>query len=129
MSRKLISQGSEWEAKIGYSRAVVQGDWIFVSGTTGYNYATMEISNDMGEQTQQTLDNIEWALEQAGASLKDVVKVTYMLADNDEFPQCWPALNKAFGDVRPALKSFQSVLANDEIKIEIEVMAYKKAEA
>lgn len=125
--RKLISQGSPFEAKIGYSRAVVDGDWIFVSGTTGYNYETMEISPDVAEQTAQTLRNIEWALKQADASLADVVRVHYILPDASEFEACWPALRAAFGDVRPAATMFSAGLIDPAMKIEIEVTARRQA--
>ncbi len=121
--RKLISQGSPFEAKIAYSRAVVDGDWIFVSGTTGYNYETMKISPDVAEQTAQTLRNIEWALTQAGASLTDVVRVHYILPDANDFEACWPALRAAFGDVRPAATMFSAGLIDPAMKIEIEVTA------
>src|SRR5881394_1178467 len=102
MARKLISSGSTFEAKIGYSRAVVAGDWVFVSGTTGFDYSTMSIADSLVEQTEQCLRNIESALRHADASLKDVVRVTYVLPNGSEFEQCWPVLRKYFGDVRPA---------------------------
>jgi len=100
--RKLISSGSVFEAQIGYSRAVVVGDWVFVSGTTGFDYATMAISDNVAEQAEQCLKNIESALREAGASLRDVVRVTYMLPDGGEFERCWPVLRKYFGEIRPA---------------------------
>lgn len=121
--RKLISQGSPFEEKIGYSRAVVDGDWIFVSGTTGYDYATMEISEVTAEQARQCLKNIEWALNQAGSSLKDVVRVHYILPDVLEFESCWPVLRSAFGDIRPAATMFSAGLVDPNMKIEIEVTA------
>src|SRR5215813_13127683 len=89
MSRKLISSGSRFEAEIGYSRAVVQGDWVFVSGTTGFDYSTMSISDRLDLQTEQCLKNIESALAQAGSSLRDVVRVTYVLPNGADFPKCW----------------------------------------
>src|SRR5436190_24227392 len=102
MARKLISSGSTFEAKIGYSRAVVAGDWVFVSGTTGFDYSTMSISDDLLEQTEQCFKNIESALRQADSGLEDVVRVTYVLPNADEFEQCWPVLRKYFGKVKPA---------------------------
>src|ERR1700722_1080617 len=102
MSRKLISSGSTFEEQIGYSRAVVDGDCVFVSGTTGFNYEAMSISDDLVEQTEQCLKNIEAALRQAGASLKDVVRVTYMLPNASDFEKCWPVLRRYFGTIRPA---------------------------
>lgn len=98
MNRRLISSGSSFEREIGYSRAVVDGEWIFVSGTTGFDYQSMTISNSLIEQTEQCLRNIRSALEQAGASLRDVVRVTYVLPKAEDFPQCWPILRKYFGE-------------------------------
>jgi len=117
MKRTLISSGSTFEAQIGYSRAVVAGDWIFVSGTTGFDYSTMSISDDLATQTAQCLDNIEAALQQAGASLKDVVRVTYVLPDGAAFEQCWPILRQYFGAVRPAAMRISAGLADARMKI------------
>ena len=97
MTRRLISSGSTFEEQIGYSRAVVAGDWVFVSGTTGFDYATMTIADGLLEQAEQCLRNIEAALQQAGSSLADVVRVTYVLPRRGEFEQCWPVLRKYFG--------------------------------
>ncbi len=126
MNRERISSGSTFEAQIGYSRAVVAGDWIFVSGTTGFDYATMSISEDLLEQTEQCLKNIESALQQANSSLKDVVRVTYVLPNGAEFEQCWPVLRKYFGDVRPAAMMISAGLADPRMKIEIEVTALRQ---
>src|SRR5262249_45601335 len=111
MTRKLISSGSTFEAEIGYSRAVVDGDWVFVSGTTGFNYETMTISDNLVEQTEQCLLNIQSALTQAGATLADVVRVTYVVPKADEFRECWPILRKYFGAVRPAAMMIAAGLA------------------
>src|SRR5512134_2080343 len=102
MQRRLISSGSTFEQEIGYSRAVVAGQWVFVSGTTGFDYARMTIEDDVVAQAEQTIRNIEHALAEAGASLADVVRVHYILPSAAEFPKCWPALRQAFGEVRPA---------------------------
>ena len=126
MKRTLISSGSRFEAEIGYSRAVVQGDWVFVSGTTGFDYATMTISSSLAEQTEQCLRNIEAALSQAGSSLHDVVRVTYVLPRGDDFPQCWPILRKYFGEVRPAAMMLSAGLADPRMQIEIEVTALRR---
>jgi enamine deaminase RidA (YjgF/YER057c/UK114 family) len=123
MTRKLISQGSPFERDIGYSRAVVEGDTIYVSGTTGFDYSTMHISEDVAEQTEQCLRNIDWALTQAGASIADVVRVRYILPNADDVPACWPVLRAWFGDVRPAATMFAARLADPRMKIEIEVSA------
>ena len=126
-SRRLISSGSTFEQQIGYSRAVVVGDWTFVSGTTGFDYARMTISESIVEQTEQCLQNIEAALREAGASLRDVVRVTYVLPDGSAFDQCWPVLRKYFGDVRPAAMMISAGLADPRMKIEIEVTALRQS--
>ena len=126
--RRLISSGSTFEAQIGYSRAVVQGDWVFVSGTTGFDYSNMTISDDLVEQTDQCLKNIVAALDQAGASLSDVMRVTYVLPNSTDFPQCWPVLRKYFGEVRPAAMMISAGLADPRMKIEIEVTALKRGQ-
>ena len=125
MQRTLISSGSSFEAQIGYSRAVVAGDWVFVSGTTGFDYSNMTISDDLIEQTEQCLKNIESALQQAGSSMADVVRVTYALPDASQFESCWPVLRKYFGDVRPAAMMISAGLADPRMLIEIEVTALK----
>jgi enamine deaminase RidA (YjgF/YER057c/UK114 family) len=127
MSRTLISSGSTFEAEIGYSRAVVDGEWIFVSGTTGFDYSTMTIPDGIVAQTEQCLRNIVHALEQAQASLKDVVRVTYVVPKADEFEQCWPTLRNYFGDIRPAAMMISAGLADPRMRIEIEVTARKSA--
>ncbi|MGF1619977.1 MAG: RidA family protein [Rhodomicrobiaceae bacterium] len=123
MTRRLISSGSSFEAEIGYSRAVVDGEWIFVSGTTGFDYASMTMSDDVSAQCEQTIRNIEQVLQEAGATLADVVRVHYILPDREDFPACRPALGRAFGDVRPAATMFVAGLADPRMKIEIEVTA------
>lgn len=126
MPRKLISSGSKFEEQIGYSRAVVDGDWIFVSGTTGFDYSTMSISDNVVEQAEQCLKNIDAALRQAKAGLKDVVRVLYILPNGAEFEQCWPVLRKYFGKVRPAATMISAGLADPRMKIEIQVTARKR---
>ncbi|MDN3641579.1 RidA family protein [Lutimonas halocynthiae] len=125
MKRKLISSGSSFEEKIGYSRAVVAGNMIFVSGTTGYDYNTMQISDDIAEQTEQCIKNIEKALQEADASLVDIVRLTYILPKGSDFEQCWPVLKKYFGGIRPAATMISAGLADDKMKIEIEATAIK----
>lgn len=127
MARRLISSGSTFEQDIGYSRAVVDGDWIFVSGTTGFDYASMTIAADVVAQAEQCMKNIVHALEQAGSSLKDVVRVTYVLPKAEEFESCWPVLRKYFGEVRPAAMMISAGLADPRMRIEIEVTARKQA--
>ena len=121
--RRRISSGSTFESDIGYSRAVVDGDWIFVSGTTGFDYATMTISDDVAEQAEQSLRNIAGALAEAGASLDDVVRVHYLLPSADDFEACWPVLRQHFGVALPAATMMVVGLADPRMKIEIEVTA------
>jgi enamine deaminase RidA (YjgF/YER057c/UK114 family) len=121
--RRLISSGSTFEAHIGYSRAVVDGDWVHVSGTTGFDYAAMTISDDVVEQAEQCLRNIEAALSDAGCSFEDVVRVRYMLPDRGDFERCWPALRRRFGVSRPAATMIACGLSDPRMRIEIEVTA------
>jgi enamine deaminase RidA (YjgF/YER057c/UK114 family) len=125
MKRHRISSGSTFEDQIGYSRAVVAGNMIFVSGTTGYNYETMKISDDVAKQAEQCIKNIEKALKEADSSLIDVVRVTYILPNSDDFKACWPVLKKYFGAIRPAATMISAGLASDQMKIEIEATAMK----
>lgn len=127
MTRQLISSGSSFERDIGYSRAVVDGEWVFVSGTTGFDYATMAISDNLPDQTEQCLKNIQSALHEAGAEFADVVRVTYVLPDASRFSDCWPVLRKYFGAVRPAAMMICAGLADPRMQIEIEVTARKRA--
>lgn len=123
MSRRLISSGSPFEAEIGYSRAVVQDGWVFVAGTTGFDYATMEISPDIAAQAEQTFANIDAALREAGATIADVVRVRYILPDASLWPACWPVTRKWLGEVRPAATMIVAGLQDNRMKIEIEVTA------
>ncbi|WP_298493702.1 RidA family protein [uncultured Algibacter sp.] len=125
MKRKLISSGSNFEENIGYSRAVVQGDWVFVSGTTGYNYSNMTISESIIEQTEQCFINIKNTLERADSSLSDIVRITYILPNANEFELCWPVLQKYLGSIKPAATMFSAGLADNKMKIEIQVTALK----
>ncbi|KAL9488170.1 hypothetical protein ACSS6W_000447 [Trichoderma asperelloides] len=127
MPRQNVSSGSKFEEEIGYSRAVIVDDWVFVSGTTGYNYDTGKISEDVYEQTEQTMANIDKALREAGSSVSEVVRVRYILPNRNDFPSIKPVLRKWFGDVRPAATMVQAELMLDEMKIEIEVTAKKGA--
>ena len=124
--RRLISSGSTFEQEIGFSRAVVDGDWIFVSGTTGFDYATMTISEDIVQQTEQCFRNIEAALGEAGSSLRDVVRVTYIVPDAADFPRCWPTLHKRFRDARPAATMIAAELIDPRVRIEIQVTAHRQ---
>jgi enamine deaminase RidA (YjgF/YER057c/UK114 family) len=121
--RRLISSGSTFEEQIGYSRAVADGEWVFVAGTTGFDYATMTISDDVVDQAEQTLRNIAAALDEAGSRIEDVVRVRYLLPDAADFEACWPVLRRWFGDVRPAATMMQVGLSDPRMRIEIEVTA------
>jgi enamine deaminase RidA (YjgF/YER057c/UK114 family) len=127
LSRKLISSDSEFEAKIGYSRAVVDDDYVFVSGTTGYNYQEMSISENVIEQAEQCFRNIEIALKEAGSSIKDIVRIIYILPNKKDFEPCWPVFEKWLGAVRPAATMFEAGLLSEDMKIEIQVTAKKSA--
>jgi enamine deaminase RidA (YjgF/YER057c/UK114 family) len=129
MTRQLISSGSKFEADIGYSRAVVDGEWVFVSGTTGFNYATMTIDDDVVAQCEQTLKNIEAALRQAKASFADVVRVHYLITRAEDFERCWPVVGKVFGKIRPAIVVMVVGLTDPRMKIEIEVTALRRRAA
>jgi enamine deaminase RidA (YjgF/YER057c/UK114 family) len=122
--RRLISSGSLFEQRMAYSRAVVQGDWVFVSGTTGFDYSRMTIEEGIEKQTEQCFENIRHALEQAGSSLADVVRVHYLLPNADDFERAWPAMQKYLGSVRPAATMMVVGLVDPRMKIEIEVTAY-----
>lgn len=121
--RKNISTGSTFENNVGYSRAVIMGKWVFLSGTTGYDYTTMTISDNVAVQAEQCMVNIKKVLHEAGASLKDVVRVTYILPKASDFEKCWPVLKKHFGEIRPAATMLSAGLYNEEMKIEIEITA------
>ena len=129
MTRRLISSGSSFEEQIGYSRAVVDGDWVFVSGTTGFDYATMTLAEGAAEQAEQCFTNIIQALQQAGTTLADVVRVNYIVPVVADFEACWPVLRKHLGEVRPASTMISAGLIDPRIRIEIEVTARKPASA
>lgn len=126
-ARRAIFSGSTFERDIGYARAVVDGDWVFVSGTTGFDYATMTIADDVAAQTEQCLANIGAALAEAGCGFGDVVRVHYILPDARDFPSCWPALRRRFGEAPPAATMIAAGLADPRMKIEIEVTARRRA--
>ena len=123
MNRKHISSGSEFESKIGYSRAVIDGDYVFVSGTTGYDYTTMSISPDPVEQAKQCLKNIDKVLTQAGSSLNNVVRVRYIFPNKEDFEPCWSVFKKYLGKAKPAATMFEAGLLDENMKLEIEVTA------
>lgn len=123
MTQKRISSGSDFEASIGYSRAVVDGDYVFVSGTTGYDYKSMTISDDVLEQAEQCFKNIEYTLKQAGSCLDNVVRVRYIFPDKTDFEPCWPIFKKYLSTAMPAATMFEANLLDEKMKLEIEVTA------
>ena len=127
MTRRLISSGSVFEKQVGYSRAVVEDDWVFVSGTTGFDYQAMTISDDLAEQVHQTFRNIEKALHEAGASLVDVVRVHYIVPKAKDWPEIAPLLGRYFGEIRPANTVFFAGLVDSRMRIEIEVTAKRRS--
>ena len=127
MTRQLISSGSTFEQQIGYSRAVVDGDWVFVSGTTGFDHANMTVAEGLLDQTEQCFRNIDAALRQAGSCLEDIVRVTYIVPNAVEFQECWPVLRKHLGEIRPAATMISAGLADPRMRIEIEVTARKRS--
>jgi enamine deaminase RidA (YjgF/YER057c/UK114 family) len=129
LTRRLISSGSLFEEQIGYSRAVVDGDWIFVSGTTGYDYATMTIAADVVAQCEQCFRNIATALNEAGASLADVVRATFIVPHRADWEPCWPVIRRHFGETRPASTLIHAGLQSEAMRIEIEVTARRRAGA
>ncbi|MBD2512343.1 RidA family protein [Nostoc sp. NMS4] len=125
MSRQFISSGSIFEQEIAYSRAVVDGDWVFVSGTTGFDYSSMTISDDVVKQTEQCFKNINAALTEAGLVMQDIVRVRYILPIREDFEQSWPVIRKYLGDIRPAATMIVAGLSDPRMRIEIEVTAKK----
>ncbi|MBI3710911.1 MAG: RidA family protein [Proteobacteria bacterium] len=125
--RRLISSGSSFEALAGYSRAVVDGEWVFVSGTTGFDYAKMTIEDDVVAQTHQVFRNIDKALTEAGASMADVVRAHYYVPNAEDWPKIAPVLGQYFGKIRPASTAVICGLVDARMKIEIEVTARKRS--
>ncbi len=128
MPRRLISTGSAFEKTAGYSRAVVQGDWCFVAGTTGYDYQTMTMPEDVQTQTRNCLLTIAGVLEQAGFALSDVVRATYYITQAADADLVFPVLGETFSEIRPAATMIVCGLIKPEMKIEIEVTALRKSE-
>ena len=125
MSRQRISQGSTFEELVGYSRAVVDGRWVFVAGTTGFDYSTMTIADNIVAQVDQTLENIDDALRRAGSGAQDVVRVVYYLPNPDDFEPCWPSLRHYFREAKPAATMLVAGLSDPRMRIEIQVTALK----
>ena len=123
MTVRRISTGSPFEKQIGYSRAVVADGWVFVAGTTGYDYDTMVMPDSVADQCRNALNTIERALKEAESSLDDVVRVNYIVPDKDDWPECWPITSRAFAKALPAATMICADLQNPEMKIEIEVTA------
>ena len=129
MTLKKFSSDSEFERAIGYSRAVLDDNYLFVSGTTGYDYATMQISTDITEQTEQCMRNIESVLDEAGCTWQDIVRVRYLLTNREHFPKCWPVLQKYLGPAAPAATMMVVGLYDPAMLIEVEVTARRRSTA
>jgi enamine deaminase RidA (YjgF/YER057c/UK114 family) len=123
--RKLISSGSPFEAQIGYSRAVVSGPWVFMSGTTGFDYKSMTIADNVVDQAEQCLRNVGAVLEQAGVSFADVVRINYLVTRREDFEPIWPVLQRYLGEVRPACTVIVAGLLDPRMLIEVEVTAFR----
>ena len=123
MAVRHISTGSPFEEQIGYSRAVVADGWVFVAGTTGYDYATMTMPESIADQTSNALATISKVLKEAGTSLDHVVRVNYIVPNAAEWPVCWPITSAAFAVAKPAATMISAQLQNAKMKIEIEVTA------
>jgi len=129
MARRLISSGSSFERTAGYSRAVVDGEWVFVAGTTGFDYTTMSISPNLSQQVHQAMQNIGAALAEADATLADVVRARYILPRAEDWPAVAPLLGQYFGDIRPASTAIIAGLVDARMRIEIEVTARRRDSA
>ena len=125
MNRRLISTGSPFEKEFGYSRAVVQGDWCFVSGVTGYDYTTMEMPDGVAAQARNCFSTLYKVLDEAGFALEDTVRVQYTVASRHLVPEVGPVLGEAFGEIRPAATMIVSDLIQTEMLIEIEITAFR----
>jgi enamine deaminase RidA (YjgF/YER057c/UK114 family) len=128
MTRRLISSGSPFERVAGYSRAVVEGEWVFVAGTTGFDYAAMSISKDVAEQVHQAFRNVGAALNEAGASLADVVRANYIVTRIADWAEIAPILGHYFGEIRPASTAIVAGLVDPRMRFEIEVTARRRSE-
>jgi enamine deaminase RidA (YjgF/YER057c/UK114 family) len=126
MTRRLISTGSPFEKTAGYSRAVVDGDWCFVAGTTGYDYATMTMPETVEEQTRNCLATIRRTLSEAGFAMEDVVRARYHVTDRAFVNRVFPILGETFGEIRPAATMTICQLNEPEMLVEIEVTAKRR---
>ncbi len=127
-ARRLVSSGSTFEQQIGFSRAVIDGDWVHVSGCTGFDYATMTMADGVVAQAEQAMANVAAALAEAGASFADVVRVRYYLPDAAEFEACWPVLRRYLGDVRPAATMIECGLIDPALRFEVEATAHHRTD-
>lgn len=128
MTRRLISSGSPFEKVAGYSRAVADDDWCWVAGTTGYDYATMTMPDDVADQARNAMGTIARALTDAGFSLADVVRATYIVTDQAHAEAVFPVVGSFFGEIRPAATMIVAGLIRPEMKVEIEVTARRRSE-
>lgn len=123
--RRLISTGSPFERTMGYSRAVVQGDWCFIAGVTGYDYASMTMPEAPADQASGCFETISGVLAEADFSMSDIVRVQYTVTDRAFVQEIGPVLGTWLGDVRPAATMVIAGLIEDKMKVEIEVTAFK----
>ena len=123
--RRLISTGSPFEADFGYSRAVVQDDWCFVSGVTGYDYETMQLPEGAAEQAANIFRTLEVVLAEAGFVMADIARVQYTVTDRAVIPEIQPVLRQYLGDIRPAATMVIAGLIEPEMRVEVEVTAYR----
>ena len=130
MSRRWVEDHSEFEKQIGYARAVIDGDFVFVSGTTGYDYVTMTIEPDVLAQAEQCMRNLGEALQAAGSGFDEVVRWRYIFPERSDFEPCWPIFRRYLGRARPAATMIVAGLLNESMRLEVEVTArVKRSEA
>lgn len=122
---KHISSGSSFEEKLGYSRAIITGDWAFVSGVTGYNYKSMDMPNNIAQQATNCFETIQSSLKEGGFSLSDTVRVQYTLTNSDLVDEIAPILKKYMGSIRPAATMVIANFIKPEMLVEIEITALK----
>jgi enamine deaminase RidA (YjgF/YER057c/UK114 family) len=120
-----IFDGTDFESKIGYSRAVITGPWVHIAGTTGLDYQSLELPEGVIEQAEQCFRNLSGVLKRADATWADVVMVRYILARRDDFSKCWPIFREYLADVRPAATMYVAELADPKVLFEMEVIAYR----
>lgn len=125
MNRKRFTLNSDFEKLLNYSRVLVDDEWVFVSGCSGFDYGEMTISDSMTEQTEQTFRNIEWCLDKAGVTFDDVVRIRIIVADKEHYLEAAEVIGRYCKKAKPANTTWFAELPDPRIKIEIEVTARK----